>query len=38
MNDDVRVETADWLETLVGRVVSGVGAVGPMMCYPDGAI
>ena len=39
MNDDVRVETADWLETLVARVcLDGVGAVGPMMCYLDGTI
>jgi GT2 family glycosyltransferase len=39
MNDDVRIETADWLEILVARVcLEGVGAVGPMMCYPDGTI
>ena len=39
MNDDVRVETADWLETLIARIsLDGVGAVGPVMCYPDGTI
>ena len=39
MNDDVRVETAAWLESLVARVcLEGVGAVGPMMCYPDDTI
>jgi GT2 family glycosyltransferase len=39
MNDDVHVETADWLEILVARVcLEGVGAVGPMMCYPNDTI
>jgi GT2 family glycosyltransferase len=39
MNDDVRVETADWLEALVARLcLEGVGIVGPMMCYPNDTI
>jgi GT2 family glycosyltransferase len=39
MNDDVRVATADWLQALVTRVcLKGVGAVGPLMLYPNNTI
>jgi GT2 family glycosyltransferase len=39
LNDDVEVITHDWLERLVSRVVlDGVGAVGPMLYYPNDAI
>jgi len=39
LNDDVEVITPDWLERLVSRVVlDGVGAVGPMLYYPNDAI
>ena len=36
MNDDIEVITPDWLEKLVARLqLDGVGAVGPMLYYPD---
>jgi GT2 family glycosyltransferase len=39
MNDDLRVIHEDWLEILVGHVLQdGVGAVGPMLYYPDDTI
>jgi len=39
LNDDVEVITADWLERLAARAaLDGVGAVGPMLYYPDDAI
>lgn len=39
LNDDVEVITVDWLERLVSRVVlNGVGAVGPMLYYPNDTI
>ena len=39
LNDDTEIITADWLEKLVARVLlDGVGAVGPMMYYPDDTI
>jgi GT2 family glycosyltransferase len=39
LNDDVEVITHDWLERLVSRVVlDGVGAVGPMLYYPNDVI
>jgi len=39
LNDDVEVITHDWLERLVSRaVLDGVGAVGPMLYYPNDAI
>lgn len=39
MNDDLLVIHEDWLETLVGHVLQdGVGAVGPMLYYPDDTI
>ena len=39
LNDDTEIITPDWLEKLVARVsLDGVGAVGPMMYYPDGTI
>ena len=39
LNDDVTVITPDWLERLVARVLlDGVGAVGPMLYYPDNVI
>lgn len=39
LNDDVEVITVDWLERLVSRVVlDGVGAVGPMLYYPNNTI
>jgi GT2 family glycosyltransferase len=39
LNDDVEVITPDWLEKLVTRLqLEGVGAVGPMLYYPDDTI
>jgi GT2 family glycosyltransferase len=39
MNDDIEVVTPDWLEKLLARLaLDKVGAVGPMLCYPDGRI
>lgn len=39
VNNDIEVITPDWLEELVARAVRpGVGAVGPMLHYPDGRI
>jgi GT2 family glycosyltransferase len=39
LNDDVEVITPDWLEKLVMRLeLEGVGAVGPMLYYPDDTI
>lgn len=39
MNDDVEVITRDWLEKLVARLqLDHVGAVGPMLYYPDNRI
>ena len=39
MNDDIEVITDNWLEKLVIRVqISGVGAVGPLLLYPDNRI
>lgn len=36
VNDDVRVIHRDWLDAMVGQVLrEGVGAVGPMLYYPD---
>ena len=39
MNDDTEVITRDWLEKLVVRTrISKVGAVGPLLLYPDDRI
>ena len=39
MNDDMEVISDNWLEKLVIRVqISGVGAVGPLLLYPDNRI
>lgn len=39
LNDDVEVITRDWLEKLVARVLQdGVGAVGPILYYPNDRI
>jgi GT2 family glycosyltransferase len=39
LNDDVEVITKDWLEKLVARVLlNGVGAVGPILYYPNDRI
>jgi len=39
LNDDTELITADWLETLVSRVLlPGVAAAGPMLYFPNGAI
>jgi O-antigen biosynthesis protein len=39
LNDDTEIITPDWLEKLVARIsLDGVGAVGPMMYYPDDTI
>jgi len=39
MNDDVEVITPCWLERLVARLqLENVGAVGPMLYYPDNTI
>lgn len=39
LNNDTEVVTADWLQTIAGWAAQdGVGAVGPMLLYPDGRI
>ncbi len=39
MNDDVEVIMPDWLEKMVARLrLERVGAVGPMMYFPNGTI
>jgi GT2 family glycosyltransferase len=39
LNDDVKVHEADWLGSLVAIAREpGVGAVGPMLLFPDGTI
>ena len=39
MNDDIEVVTPDWLEKLFARLtLDKVGAVGPMLYYPDDRI
>lgn len=39
LNDDIEVITPGWLEELVGLALQpGVGAVGPMLLYPNGTI
>jgi GT2 family glycosyltransferase len=39
MNDDIEVVTPDWLEKLLARLTrEKVGAVGPMLYYPDNRI
>jgi O-antigen biosynthesis protein len=39
LNDDTEIITADWVETLVSRVLlPGVAAAGPMLYYPNGTI
>ena len=39
MNDDIEVVTPDWLEKLLARLMlDKVGAVGPMLYYPDNRI
>lgn len=39
LNDDIEVLTPDWLEKLVARLqIDTVGAVGPILYYPDGSI
>ncbi len=39
MNDDTEVITPDWLEQMVARLApAGVGAVGPMLYFPNNTI
>ena len=39
MNDDIEVVTPDWLEKLLARLtLDKIGAVGPMLYYPDDRI
>lgn len=39
MNDDIEAMEAGWLSELVGLLSEpGVGAVGPMLLYPDGRV
>jgi len=39
LNDDTRVQHAEWLRELVRHAASPeIGAVGPMLLYPDGTI
>jgi len=39
MNDDIEIVTADWLERFVARLqLEGVGAVGPMLYYPNDTV
>ena len=39
LNDDIEIGTPDWLTELVARVhLAGVGAAGPLLHYPSGAI
>jgi GT2 family glycosyltransferase len=39
LNDDVEIVQADWLDRLVARLqLDRVGAVGPMLYYPDDTI
>lgn len=39
LNDDTEVVSEDWLGTMVGHVLQGdVGAVGPLLVFPDGSI
>jgi GT2 family glycosyltransferase len=39
MNDDIEVVTPNWLEKLLARLtLDKVGAVGPMLYYPDNRI
>lgn len=39
LNDDVEIETADWLEKFAARLaLDRVGAVGALLHYPDGTI
>lgn len=39
LNNDTEVETPDWLETLVSLgEPDGVGAVGPLLLYPNGRV
>lgn len=39
LNDDTEVKSAGWLEELLGHLARpGVGAVGPLLRYPDGRI
>ena len=39
LNDDTTIITLDWLERLAARAsLPGVGAVGPMLLYPDETI
>lgn len=38
-NDDVEVVTEDWLEQLLGHLeLPGVGAVSPLLLYPNGSV
>ena len=39
INDDVEITSADWLDELVAATrLPGVGAVGPLLLYPDGTV
>lgn len=39
LNNDLTVETPDWLEEMVGQALqTGVGAVGARLLFPDGRI
>jgi GT2 family glycosyltransferase len=39
LNNDTHVQTAEWLEVLVGLGgLDGVGAVGPLLVYPNGKV
>ena len=39
LNNDTEVQTPDWLEEMVGLAErDGVGAVGPLLVYPNGTV
>jgi GT2 family glycosyltransferase len=39
LNDDTRVESRDWIETMLAWLeLPGVAAVGPKLVYPDGRV
>lgn len=39
LNNDIEIITPDWLQPLVEHALrDGIGAVGPMLLYPDGSV
>ena len=39
LNNDTEVQTPEWIETMVGLAEpDGVGAVGPLLLYPNGSV